>query len=284
MNGWSWPLATGVRRWWVPPRRTAYQAPWVRFTSSTSVTYQPQYAVTARPGSMRRTSPGRRSAASPAPYAAQSKRRSGRAVVDGHAAAEVELRAGRRGRPPRTAPSRAPAPPPPAAGPASRPDARWACKPRSRSHGASASAGPGRSRAPRRPCRTARSSAATAPAAATGRFTRSRTSASRRRRGEPAQLAAGTRRGSGRAPAATGNASVQLLGGLARPAEGHPRLRQDLAYVRQLAAGGDLDPVDVGRERAPGSARRGWPWPRRRAPPGRRARIAAAWVRSPARS
>ncbi|GDY72069.1 hypothetical protein SAV31267_015540 [Streptomyces avermitilis] len=80
-QGWSWPLVAGVRRWWVPPRTTANSSPWLRFTSSTSVAYQPQYAVSARPGSMRNVSSGCACAsrARPFPYVTQSKRRSGAA-------------------------------------------------------------------------------------------------------------------------------------------------------------------------------------------------------------
>jgi hypothetical protein len=65
-------LAAGVRKWCVPPATTTNALPWLRFTSRTRVTYQPQYAVTARPGSIRSVSPGRAAAASPRPYPAQS--------------------------------------------------------------------------------------------------------------------------------------------------------------------------------------------------------------------
>jgi hypothetical protein len=64
--------------------------------------------------------------------------------------------------------------------------------------------------------------------------------------GEPGQLA---RRLDVDPMDAGGDRRLQLLVGLARTAEGEPRLRQRAAHVAQFAARGDLDPVEVGRER-----------------------------------
>ena len=60
VNGWLYPQDAGSRKWCVPPRRTANQRPWVRFTSRTSAAYQPAAAATNRPGSKTRLAPAGR--------------------------------------------------------------------------------------------------------------------------------------------------------------------------------------------------------------------------------
>ena len=149
-QGWSWPLAAGVRRWWVPPRTTAnvlaVAALHVEHVGDVPAAVRGQRAARLDaqrvPGCGAAAGPGRRRTP------AQSKRARGVGVVDGHAAAEVDLAQGDAvpGRQSRRPARRTAAATAEQSGAAS-PLARCACTPRSRSRGHAPSAS---SRGPRR--------------------------------------------------------------------------------------------------------------------------------------